>query len=358
MIPKGPEDFDVAWFNEVLELGGAEVIGAHVEYLPTPGQTADVASVDLTYRGDTDLPDRMIAKFTAKAEATRGVAVAFDLYRREAKFYAEFGDGGMPVPACYYSSASTDGQEVVLLLEDLSAGVSPSWASTLGQVEIALRAAGPFHARWWNNPELLNKSFLVGRSDSVFFNTTASNAKASLPLALDNAMTPLCEDVLRHWLDRVPQFLEWVDSRPYALVHGDFHPKQMFFPNEQGRGRFAVIDWQFPMVAPAAWDVARIMFAGLSTDTRQENEERLMENYLEDLREGGVGEYGIDELRQDALTGHLISLAIHTIACATEIDRLKSEITDLGLDWKDLLFGRLDVIFSEENPMDQLPYMR
>ena len=67
MIPKGPEDFDVAWFNDVLELGSAEVIGAEVEYLTTPGQTADVAGVDLTYRGDTDLPNRMIAKFTAKA---------------------------------------------------------------------------------------------------------------------------------------------------------------------------------------------------------------------------------------------------------------------------------------------------
>ena len=69
MIPKRPEDFDVAWFNDVLELGSAKVIGAEVEYLTTPGQTADVAGVDLTYRGDTDLPNRMIAKFTAKAEA-------------------------------------------------------------------------------------------------------------------------------------------------------------------------------------------------------------------------------------------------------------------------------------------------
>ncbi|HBP14744.1 MAG: phosphotransferase [Pseudomonadota bacterium] len=358
MIPKGPEDFDVAWFNDVLELGSAEVIGAEVEYLTTPGQTADVAGVDLTYRGDTDLPNRMIAKFTAKAEATQGVAVAFDLYRREAKFYEEFGDGGMPVPACYYSSASTDGREVVLLLEDLSAGVSPSWASTLGQVEIALRAAGPFHARWWNNPELLDKAFLVGRSDPVFFNTTASNAQASLPLALDNALTPLCEDILKRWLDRVPQFLEWADTRPYSLVHGDFHPKQMFFPTEHGDGRFAVIDWQFPMIGPGSWDVARIMLAGLSTEVREENEDRLIENYLDDLRDGGVSEYGIDEFRQDALTGHLISLAIHTIACATEIDRFKLEITDLGLDWREILFGRLDAIFAGANPMDQLPYMR
>ena len=358
MIPKRPEDFDVAWFNDVLELGGAEVIDAKVEYLTTPGQTADVAGVDLTYRGDTALPTRMIAKFTAKAEATRGVAVAFDLYRREAKFYEEFGEGGMPVPACYYSSASADGQEIVLLLEDLSAGVSPSWASTLDQVETALRAAGPFHARWWNKPELLDKSFLVGRSDPIFFNTTATNAQASLSLALDNAMTPLCEETLRRWLDHLPQFLDWLDSRPYALVHGDFHPKQMFFETEQGEGRFAVIDWQFPMVAPGPWDVARIMLAGLSTDVRQENEQRLIENYLDDLRVGGVDGYGIDELRQDALTGHLISLAIHTIACATEIDRFKMEITDLGLDWKDILFGRLDAIFAEANPMDQLPYMR
>ena len=98
MIPKRPEDFDVAWFNDVLELGGAEVIDAKVEYLTTPGQTADVAGVDLTYRGDTALPTRMIAKFTAKAEATRGVAVAFDLYRREAKFYEEFGRAACPCP--------------------------------------------------------------------------------------------------------------------------------------------------------------------------------------------------------------------------------------------------------------------
>jgi len=357
VIPKRPEDFGVDWFNDVLELGGAEVIDAKVEYLTTPGQTADVAGIDLTYRGDTTLPKRMIAKFTAEDEATRGVAVAFDLYRREAKFYEEFGEGGIPVPACYYGSASADGREIVLLLEDLSAGESPSWASTLDQVETALRAAGPFHARWWNNPELLDKSFLVGRSDPVFFNTTASNAQASLPLALDNGMTPLCEETLRHWLDHVPQFLEWLNSRPYALVHGDFHPKQMFFPTEQGGGRFAVIDWQFPMVAPGPWDIARIMLAGLSTDVRQENELRLIENYLGDLQVGGVGDYGIDELRQDALTGHLISLAIHTIACATEIDRFKMEITDLGLDWQDILFGRLDAIFNEANPMDQLPYM-
>ena len=31
VIPKRPEDFDVAWFNDVLELGGEEVIGAKVE---------------------------------------------------------------------------------------------------------------------------------------------------------------------------------------------------------------------------------------------------------------------------------------------------------------------------------------
>ena len=33
----------------------------------------------------------------------------------------------------------------------------------------------------------------------------------------------------------------WRDS--ITLVHGDFHPGQIFYPSEQG-GRFAVFDWQ------------------------------------------------------------------------------------------------------------------
>ena len=47
VIPKRPEDFGVDWFNDVLELGGAEVIDAKGEYLTTPGQTADVAGIDV-----------------------------------------------------------------------------------------------------------------------------------------------------------------------------------------------------------------------------------------------------------------------------------------------------------------------
>jgi hypothetical protein len=136
-IPETTSDFTVDWCNRVLEphLAGVKITSAKAVPFPTPGQTADVASLDFEFDGPTEVPGRLIAKFTAALETTLELAEGLDLYRREVAFYETFGDQGLPVPMCYHAEFSTEGYRFVLLLEDLSAGESPSWAAQLHHIE-------------------------------------------------------------------------------------------------------------------------------------------------------------------------------------------------------------------------------
>jgi len=51
----------------------------------------------------------------------------------------------------------------------------------------------------------------------------------------------------------------------YTLAHVDYHPKQMFFPH-QGRGRFAVFDWQGVCVSVGAMDLQRALLTTLDAE--------------------------------------------------------------------------------------------
>ncbi len=348
-IPAAADEFTVAWCNTVLEphLDGATVVSARAARLSAPGQTADVLGLDLTFAGNTRCPSRLIAKFTASLPATLEYCRGLDLYGREVSFYKSFGDGELPIPRCYYAAFEPDPYRFVLLLEDLSAGESPSWGATLAHVELAIERIAPMHSRYWCDPAILAYDWLIGQGDPQFFGRLAANAAATLPAALQHRLPPLCKVVLETWLSRVNGFLEHVRRRPYSIVHGDFHPKQMFFARATGEGRFAVIDWQLPMVAPAAWDVARMMALGLGTDVRRAHESVLIERYLGLLREGGVRGYDSDQLKADLITGHLINLAIHVNACATDVDLFKKEVADCGADSYEIMFGRLEAIFED-----------
>jgi len=349
-IPGVPADFTTDWCNRVLgaELNGAKVTNVTAAYLPTPGQTADVAGIDLEFDGATDFPSRLIAKFTAALKSTLELAESLDFYRREVAFYTTFGQENLPIPKCYHAEFSADGYRFVLLLEDLSAGESPSWAAQLHHVETAVEEVTALHAQFWNDPKILRYDWLIERGDTEFFYTMRENGIKALPAAEAHGLPPVCRQVLEAWYDRMDEFLEWVKQRPYSVVHGDYHPKQMFFDSD-GEGRFAIIDWQFPMIGPAVWDIARVMLLGLSTEDRRINEQRLCDRYLSLIRQQGVSDYSREALQIDLVTGYLVSLGIHVLACDTDTELFKREITDLGIDWFEPLFGRLEVILQDHD---------
>ncbi len=152
-------------------------------------------------------------------------------------------------------------------------------------------------------------------------------------------------------LDKVMAFIA---SRPFTFVHGDYHAKQMFFPTQAG-GEFAVIDWQFPFVAPGPWDFARMICMCMATEDRRAREKSLQNQYLEGLANAGVTNYSRDEFEVDYRFGMIISQMIMTIASAdTDPEILRLECEALGLDWREVLFDRTQLAFSEWQALDLL----
>lgn len=347
-LPRTADEFTADWLNAALTESG--VLGDHrvksVSVLDSdiPGQTAEVARLEVEYdRSDCPLPARIIAKYTSRNQTViESVINAYQQYWRETSSYAEFPDIGIARPNCLYSRFVPDSQEFVLLMNDLAPAQSPSWASSPAQVKVAAAALPGMHARRWNSALLREKDWLVQFDNRDFFRIAAQAAVASLPKVQEvfgDAASVSCELMQTH-ARQIEENVDFFATRPFTLVHGDYHPKQMFFPTDAG-GEFAVIDWQFSFVAAGAWDLARIVTVGQDADTRRRVEGELLGDYLEGLKQHGVTGYTRDDLETDFRFGIFVNQMIMTIATGdTDIELVRKECSDIGVDFADVVLLR------------------
>ncbi len=346
-IPANSEDFTVSWLNSALADSGylqqSKVVTCSAQVSNEPGQTAEVIFLTVAYDSqDPELPRHLVAKVTSQNPQVIDEIIAnYDQYRRETSFYRDFPDAGIAVPDCLYQAYNQSTQEFVILMRDLAPAESPSWAVSEDQIVVALSHLPAFHSRWWNQQILREKDYLVQFDDADFFGLAFTGAQ----LISENLSSVFsdCEvtmELMARTQEKLPQMLKFLSSRPYTLVHGDFHSKQMFFPTENG-GQFSVIDWQFPFVAQGAWDFARLLNVCGATSFRQAQEKTLLADYLTGLKRHGVAGYSMDHLEEDYQIGLIISHMINTIAVgSTDISIVVNECAALGMDWQDLLFYR------------------
>jgi hypothetical protein len=346
-IPADAGDFTVKWLNSALGdsgcLGQSKVVKCSARVSKEPGQTAEIIFLDVAYDSDApDLPQSIVAKITSQNPMIIQEIIAnYDQYRRETSFYRDFPDPGIPVPDCLYQSYDLSAQEFVILMRDLAPAESPSWAASEDQIVVALSKLPAFHSKWWNQDLLRGKDYLVQFDDAEFFTlafTAAQIISENLPKIFSDCKATM--ELMAVAKEKLPKMLSFLASRPYTLVHGDYHSKQMFFPTAKG-GHFSVIDWQFPFVAQGAWDFARLLNVCATTPFRQASEKLLLADYLAGLRAHGIESYSMDELEQDYRMGLVISHMINTIAVgSTDISLVVTECNALGIDWQDLMFYR------------------
>ncbi|MGB1341324.1 MAG: phosphotransferase [Pseudomonadales bacterium] len=351
MIPNRIEDFTVDWLNAVLASTiDAQVTECRVWQSEEPGQTAEIVVIEAVFdRDDPALPTRMIGKYTSQnPQVIEEIINVFDQYRRETSFYRDFEDPGIAIPKCLYQAFDAERQAFVLLMKDLGPASSPSWGVSTDQVEYGLRQLPRLHARWWNHERLREKDYFVQFDDEHFFAMGFGGAAAIVPgLAAHFDNVAVTEALMPAVAEKLPKLQALYGTRPFTLVHGDYHAKQLFFPTDAG-GEFAAIDWQFPFVAQGPWDFARLLVVTTPTEFRRGNERRLMEVYLEGLRAEGVSDYGKQDFELDYRLGMIISHMINVIAIgSTDVSIVARECESLGVDWKEVLFYRLQRALEE-----------
>ncbi|OGO50773.1 MAG: hypothetical protein A2148_03530 [Chloroflexi bacterium RBG_16_68_14] len=287
-------------------------------------------------------------------------------YVREVEFYRQFGaDPGIPTPRCFHADIDPASGVFVLLLEDMSDSRLPEGATaSVEDVEVAVRHLAPFHAKWWNHQRLRDLEFLRypgGAADQVFMAQARGALAAALPAAIERfgselptVLVTAAERLLANF-DTLMETRKQQYQHGMTLVHGDYHPGQVFFESERG-GRFAVFDWQTVSTGSGGDDLARIMVTGLSTEQREVSEGRLIELYHSLLVEHGVTGYDIEHCREGFRLGLLRSMGINIIAAVSIDPALIEEFEASGeVSMTEVLFGRLAAAVEAHDVLDIVP---
>ncbi|MEP0190497.1 MAG: phosphotransferase [Erythrobacter sp.] len=359
-IPKTARDFTAQWFNAALApyLNGAQVLGVKATPFAEPGQTADIVEIWLDYdSADCPLPDRMIAKLAATDPTTLELCKVFGQYEKEVSFYQNFASGDLPIPRCFHAQFEPETFDTVILLEHLAPSYSPGYAISVEQVGIALREVATIHARWWNDNEVKQSPAMVQLDDMERWENVATSTCEAIN-TVRGFVGSRCEEtieVVTLYQTRLKEITQFWQTRPFTLSHSDFHGKQMFFPNEAGEGKFALIDFQYPLAGPGVFDVSRLLNLGLSSDARMASQTGLIEDYLAALAANGVQDYGYDDFLIDHRLGTMFTQLINVIAVAqTDHELIAEECAQHGLDWEDVWLLRGEAMLRELKVADFL----
>lgn len=245
-IPAGPEHVTDAWLTAALRasggIGEARVVAHTTELLELQGAAAVVARLALQYdRAEPGAPASLIAKFATPYEPIRMLMSKIGGYEREVEFYRLFGaDPGIPIPRCYHAEIDPASGVFVLLLEDMSeARILDGTLPSEDDIELAIRHLAPFHAKWWSHPKLASLEVLHppgSAADAAFMAQGRAALAISLPQARERfegaipaVVLALADRLLDNW-DALMDMRGDIAGDTLTLVHGDFHPGQIFFP--------------------------------------------------------------------------------------------------------------------------------
>ena len=240
IIPKVPEEFTADWLNEALasKLGDAKVQNVDAKPSNVPGQTAEIAFLDVTYsHPECELPTNIVAKYTSQnPQVITDIIANYDQYRRETSFYAEFPEVGIATPECVYG----DYDRVSRSLFSCKL-IPPNRPPAISDAQVR-RLCMPGLRQWWQDPILREKDWIVQFDNRDFCRRVYGAAHMVAPIIND-----LYDDV-----DRLRGPWQWLKSRcdangplpDHSLLYGDYHATNVF-PTDGGE--FAVIDWRFCM---------------------------------------------------------------------------------------------------------------
>jgi hypothetical protein len=306
-IPTEPGDLTAVWVTEALRRTGTirqtSVTSIHSEVLSEGrGFTGRVLRLRLGYDAAEDgAPDSLVAKLPSADPGVRAGLNTLGVYEREWGFYTQIaGVPGLPVPRLYYADLDRDAGISILLLEDFEqARVGDNMAGCSDEdVYLAVTHLARFQAAWWENPRLMDMTWLVPIQPAEF----------------EQACRRLWGPFLEKFRDVVPEHLQAVAGRlvanvafyrrrlvtpPRTIVHGDFRLDNLLFGAHEGAAPLTILDWQVALLGRGVADVAYLAAFCLPKEQRRAIERRMVETYHAALVANGVRGYDLDRCWED-----------------------------------------------------------
>ncbi|HEY9217216.1 MAG TPA: phosphotransferase [Phenylobacterium sp.] len=314
-IPHAVEDIDAEWlrasvgrddaaaFDNLVSVA-AERLGEGVAI------SASIHRLSLGYTpGARRGPANLVVKTPSAGPAVRAVAFGWSTYRREVLFYREVAATlDLRIPKTYVAEHDPQTGRFVLVMEDLSHATDGDQVAglPLEHAKMALEEIAALHARWWNRPELRALEATIQPFGQGLWAGSGARHAAAWP-AFEAFVSARASPELLGVGERLGVALDrmMVDmaAEPRTLCHGDFRADNLMFVPGEGPRRLITVDWQAPMQARGAFDVAMLMSMSVTTELRRAHQEDLLRGYYERLLAGGVQGYAYDEFFQDYRRG-------------------------------------------------------
>ncbi len=341
-IPRHPSEVTQDWLRQVL--GDAHLKLASVDTLGE-GYMSRLLRLHIGSDSETT-PDTMIVKIASSDDANLAIAMAFDSYRKETRFYRHIAQAvKVNLPHVYLNEVSPDGGRFLLGLEDLShlAQVAQGDSADKSQTMQAMRTLAAIHASHWQQQEHTLPAFPDAVEASAeglptMLEASLAVADSSVGAGVRQLLLTYAGETAVH----LPSFLE----APQTLIHSDFRSSNIFFNTTHDLA--TVVDWGDFVFGPAAFDLAIFLTSSLSVDNRRHWERGALELYTASLAEAGI-DYPFASCWDDyrllmppcAYLPAMVAGGIEAAdtGLATELfHRLDAAISD-NLDWLQERFG-------------------
>jgi hypothetical protein len=305
-IPKRTKRITSEWLNEVLHETGY-LKDLNIESISREpwgageGFVSDMARLTLTYDKESpELPKTMIVKMPTTFRTALTVALQYNLYEKEIRFYTEVAPKSpIRVPGLIYSDYNSDAKKYILILEDCSCHKMVDQVEGLNfkQTKQAIFSIADFHARWWDAPDLFSFDWIPKPKDEIITTAFINTFRNSWDLAgksekfldfLPEGGREVGEKVYKHF----PWLLNNVPDENLTIVHFDYRADNMFFDSENNKNPIITFDWGGALISGGILDIAYLLAGSIKLDLRRQIEEEMIKLYMKRLEENGIT--GID----------------------------------------------------------------
>ena len=322
--PKKIDEMSPEWMNWALHEGGwcRQSSVSQIEIASMGGGVGFVSRVFrvlLAYdRPRPDLPCSVVVKLPAATARNREFGDSFNAYEREVRFFQEVAPHSpLRIPRCYFSLLDIPNGDYILILEDLSDNTFGDQVKglSLDQAHAAIQTIAPFHAYWWNHPDLPNLNWMPIENLDIL-HLFAQN----WPEFRHRFFKQMTEEE-RVIGDR----LNWQGDRlaelhaksPCTIAHADFRADNLIFDESSKEQPVIVLDWQFAQRNLGAFDVARMVCGSIQPVDQKGRYREFVNAWHEGLITKGVEDYSQEEAWRDFLTALLtclyLPLAFHHV---------------------------------------------
>ncbi|MEE8353467.1 MAG: phosphotransferase [Dehalococcoidales bacterium] len=331
MIPASSNEITADWLNGALHESGFLPPGRKLVSLTHEpvgigeGFVSDMARLTVEYDGDGNgLPATMIAKMPTPYESANAVAMLFNIYEREIRFYLEVAERSpIRTPKPIYGAVDAAAERYLLLIEDCSrfAQVDQIEGLNRQQTEQAVVALADFHAHWWDSEELDRMDWLP-KPRGPLVTPLADTYRGCWEVSLLSeefvaALPPGGREAGQLLHEHFPRLIDEAPGDKLTISHFDFRVDNLFFDFENAEQPVVVFDWQAANANRGVTDVAYLLGGSLPIELRRKIEKDVVKLYHRRLLERGVTGYSFDECWDDYRRGTLVYAYIPALGCAS-----------------------------------------